>query len=368
MKTQILSIGTAVPKNKISQNNILKFMTDALNMNASENNKLAALYRSTGISSRHSVLSDYNNSFEDFVFFPKNKSLDPFPTIGDRMDLYKKYALPLCVEAITDCIDAIHFQKKEITHIITVSCTGMYAPGLDIELVEELNLATDTLRTAINFMGCYAAINALRVADYICKANAKATILLVCVELCTIHFQKNKTEDNLLSNALFADGAAALLISNNKEEGSLSLSVEEMYSDMQLAGKKDMAWHIGDFGFEMILSSYVPDVIQQGIKKLCNKLLEKLPIEYKDIDFFAIHPGGKRILEVVEKELLLPKKANFYAYQILSNYGNMSSPTVLFVLKEIWKNLNKADNQKTILSLAFGPGLTVESALLKVNW
>ncbi len=368
MKTQILSIGTAVPKNKIPRENILKFTSDALNMNASENNKLAALYRSTGIISRHSVLSDYNNSFEDFVFFPKNKFLDPFPTISKRMDLYKTHALPLCIEAVTDCLNAINFKKEEITHIITVSCTGMYAPGLDIELIEELNLATDIQRTSINFMGCYAAINALRVADYICKANAYANVLIVCVELCTIHFQKNKSEDNLLSNALFADGSAALLVSNNKGEGSLSLSIEEMYSDIQLTGKKDMAWHIGDFGFEMVLSSYVPNVIKKGIKKLCNKLLEKLPIEYPDINFFAIHPGGKRILEVVENELSISKESNYYAYEILANYGNMSSPTVLFVLKEIWKNLNTTDDKKTILSLAFGPGLTVESALLKVNW
>ena len=283
------------------------------------------------------------------------------------MAIYKKYALPLCIKAINDC--GVYSDKKnKITHIITVSCTGMYAPGLDIEIINELKLPANTLRTSVNFMGCYAAINALRIADYICKSDKNATVLLVCVELCTIHFQKTKGEDAVLSNALFADGAAAMLVSNNNEVGKLSLAIETMYSEIINTGQKDMAWHINDFGFEMVLSSYVPEIIRGGIRKLCDKLLENIQIKIADISFFAIHPGGKKILEVIEKELSVPKVLNQFAYNILSNYGNMSSPTVLFVLKELMESIKPVDEGKNILSLAFGPGLTMESALFKINF
>ncbi len=347
---------------------IAEFMSEALQMNESEKRKLLALYRSTGIQYRHTVLGDYTRKRGEFVFYSNTPDMEPFPAIANRMELYRQNAVDLCQEAIVDCLKSYpDFDLSSITHLITVSCTGMYAPGIDIELVDRLQLPSHTQRTAINFMGCYAAFNALKAANAICKAFPESKVLIVCVELCTIHFQKYKTEDHLISNSLFADGAAAVLIQTEPRQ-SFSLSIDSIYCDLIPAGKTDMAWHISNFGFEMTLSSYIPNLIKNGISELIKKLLQNLSLSPEDIQLFAIHPGGRRILEVIEEQMRISREDNRFAYHVLKNYGNMSSPTVLFVMKALWNNLEREDAGKHILSLAFGPGLTLESMLLKVHY
>ncbi|HWZ21647.1 MAG TPA: type III polyketide synthase [Cytophagaceae bacterium] len=367
MRSYLKSIGTAVPQFKNVQQDIAHFMAEAAGMTQEEKNVMTTLYRASGIGNRHSVIPDFGRKNGAYTFFPNTPNLEPFPTVRDRMQLYEREALPLALKAVGNCFEAFeNFKPKSITHLITVSCSGMYAPGLDIELVEKLSLNRSVQRTSINFMGCYAAFNGLKIADAICKSNSEAKVLLVCVELCTIHYQKSKDWDQVLSNALFSDGAAAVLIDNEKPVSEKALMLDAFHCDLAPEGKNDMAWHIGDFGFEMILSSYIPNLIKSGIAKLTSDLLKNLELEPEEIDFYAIHPGGKKILEVIESELKIEKSKNRYAHQVLREYGNMSSPTVLFVLKEIMKEVKSADHEKNILSFAFGPGLTMESMLLKV--
>lgn len=364
MKSYISSIGIAIPEYSFSQMDIARFMADAAGMNEQEQKRLLALYRASGIQKRHSVIPDFGRSRGTFEFFPNSADMEPFPSVAERMNVYEKKALPLALKATDNTLSDSGIDKKEITHIITVSCTGMYAPGIDIEIIEHLHLSHNIERTSINYMGCYAAFNALKAANYICTANPHATVLIVSVELCTIHYQKDKNWDLILSNALFGDGAAAVIVQGKKPAG-ISLSMESFYCDIASEGKKDMAWHISNFGFEMTLSSYVPQLIQKGIKTLTAGLLKNICLELNDIEYFAIHPGGKRILEVIEEELSLSSEKNKYAYEVLKEYGNMSSPTVLFVLHSIMKNLRHGESDKNILSFAFGPGLTLESMLLK---
>jgi alpha-pyrone synthase len=369
MGSNILGIGSANPVHRFSQNEILDFMLNAHNLAGSEATRLKALYRATGIKHRHSVLKDYGARTTDRQFYPKNESLEPFPTIASRMTQFRKEALPLCLAAIADLEKALSGRsnwKKSITHLITVSCTGMYAPGLDLELLQKLGLPGTVQRTAINFMGCYAAFNALKAADNICKAHPDATVLVVCVELCTLHFQRQPTEDNLLANSLFADGAAATLVAGAPGPG-INFTLANFHCEVDPAGENDMAWQISDFGFEMKLSSYVPDIIEGGIGRLTEKLLRQHGGSAKAVDYFAIHPGGKRILEAVEKAIGIKKEDNRAAYDILREFGNMSSPTVLFVLKKIMESLSREDQGKKVLSFAFGPGLTLESMLLEIN-
>lgn len=252
----------------------------------------------------------------------------------------------------------------------------MYAPGVDIELIHRLGLSYQVQRTAINFMGCYAAFNALKVADTIVRANPEANVLMVCTELCTLHFQKGKDEDNLLANALFADGSSAALITGKKYERTIQLGIEQFYCDLVPEASQEMAWQIGNHGFEMKLSAYVPEVIKRGVHQLTHNLLRQLSYSYDDadtslevlekVDFYAIHPGGKRILQVIEQALDMTKEDNRHAYQVLQQCGNMSSATLLFVLKALLEYLSVADNDKSVLGLAFGPGLTLESMLLRV--
>lgn len=362
----ITAIGTATPENKFSQSTIADFMVRAMQMDDSAERKLRALFRITGIETRYSVIADYGKT-EGYDFYSNHANMEPFPSTANRLALYRRHALSLSLQSIGNCLSRLkNLDKKTITHLIVVSCTGMYAPGLDIDLVKSLHLSPHTQRLCINFMGCYAAFNGLKQADIICKADENAKVLVVCTELCSIHFQKQITDDNLLANALFADGSAAILVETTPREG-LNLKPISFYCDLATEGEQDMAWTVGDLGFEMKLSSYVPDIIQKGIKSLAHSLLGQVSNSFNDVSYYAIHPGGKKILEVIEKELVLTKRQNKPAYDILRDYGNMSSPTVLFVLEEICKKLNGVDDGKKILSFAFGPGLTLESMILEIQ-
>lgn len=362
----ITSIGTANPVNKFNQSQLANFMVKAMQLNEEEARKLKTIFRVSGIESRYSVIDDYGRDV-DFNFYSNNKNLEPFPTTKHRLELFRTESLKLSINAIKDCLHKARvFDTKTITHLIVVSCTGMYAPGLDIDLVKALNLQSSVNRLCINFMGCYAAFNAIKLADSYCGGDSNAKVLIVCTELCTIHFQKEFTDDNLLANALFADGAAALLIEGMPRKG-VNLKPVSFFCDLALEGEQDMAWTVGDLGFEMRLSAYVPDVIKSGIAKLTSKLLAQISQQLTDISYYAIHPGGKKILEVIEQELGLSKSDNRVSYEVLKNHGNMSSPTVLFVLNEISKKLNGVDDGKKILSFAFGPGLTLESMVLEIH-
>lgn len=354
----ITSIGTATPPNLFSQSEIADFMVRAMRLDESEAKKLKALYRATGIDTRYSVLSDYGKT-GDYEFYANSDGLRPLPSTKQRLEVFRKHAVDLSCTSARSALGGV--KPDEITHLVVVSCTGLYAPGLDIDIIKKIGLRSDVQRTCINFMGCYAAFNALKLADSFCNNDEDAKVLIVCTELCSIHFQNSNTQDNLLANSLFGDGSASVLVEGRPRSG-LSLKPEIFQCDLAFNGEEDMAWTVGDVGFEMKLSAYVPDIIQSGIKRLAEKLVRNI----SEASYFAIHPGGKRILEVIEKELGMTKDQNVHAYDVLRKYGNMSSPTVIFVLNELYKKLSGRDHDKKILSFAFGPGLTLESMLLSV--
>ena len=370
MPSYLGAIGTANPVHRIAQPQIADFMAQALAFGDNDTRKLRALYRVSGIEHRFSVVPDYGRANGEYTFFPNTPTLEPFPSVGQRMALYRREALPLATEAVRDCLRQVPgVVPNSITHLVTVSCTGMYAPGLDIELVQALGLRPDVRRTCVNFMGCYAAVNAVKLADAFCLADATARVLIVSVELCTIHFQKSPEEDHLISNALFGDGAAACLVQAKPlPDGAPSLALQAFHCGLEPDGHDDMAWHINDFGFEMTLSSYVPKLIQRGIRNLTEGLLQSLPVELADIRHFAIHPGGRKILETIEAELGLTRDDNRHAYRVLRDYGNMSSATVLFVLRDVLAHATPAEHGAPVLSFAFGPGLTMEAMLLEISF
>lgn len=359
MSANIISIGTAVPQFEIEQNEVFEFMANAHKLEGKEKDRLKALYRASAIKKRHSVVPDYGTTDKNqWQLYPPNDALDPFPTTKERNKLYQKEAAKLGAQAATNCLN--NYQKKSITHLITVSCTGLYAPGLDIDLTHKLGLSKDVKRTCINFMGCYAAITALKNAEAICVADPKAVVLIVCVELCTIHFQRTNDENNLVANALFSDGAAAVLVSSEKTQSPF-LKMDKFLSRIYPNGQNEMAWDIGNFGFEMKLTTYVPDLIESGIKQLLSDL------GGANADIYAIHPGGKRILDVVEKQLMLDRSQNHFAHDVLRGFGNMSSPTILFVLEKVLASLTEKERGQKVSAMAFGPGLTIETALFAVG-
>ncbi|NCU03165.1 MAG: type III polyketide synthase [Chitinophagaceae bacterium] len=354
--SKIISIGTAVPAFKHQQNNILQFMQQVYALDAVENRKLKFLYSHSGINTRYSVIPDYSHQLPEWKFYPHSENLEPFPSLEQRMNWYNRHAALLSVDAIRNCLQG-KMNGKNITHLITVSCTGMSAPGLDLQVMELMELPKNIFRTSINFMGCYAAIHALKIADAICKTDRAAQVMIVCTELCTLHFQKDPSPDNIASTLLFADGSAAALVTHD-DASTAGLQLNGFYSEIIPGGKRDMAWELSSTGFLMTLSGYVPELIREDFEPLVTRALANNGLQKENINHWCIHPGGKRILDAVEKSLSLQDNALQHGYNVLHDYGNMSSPTILFVLKEIMQTIKTGNS---VFGAAFGPGLTMET-------
>ncbi|MEI6946149.1 type III polyketide synthase [Paraflavisolibacter sp. H34] len=353
--SKIVSIGTAVPAYCHRQTDILQFMQNVYAPGEAEKRKLRFLYQKSGIRQRYSVISDYSHIIHEWKFYPQTENLDPFPSLEQRMTVYNKQAPLLSVDAIRSCLDNV-CHHHDITHLITVSCTGMSAPGLDLQVMELMELKKDIFRTSVNFMGCYAALHALKLADALCRSKG-ARVLVVCTELCTLHFQREATMDNIASALLFGDGSAAVLVTHD-EDAIPGLHLRNFYSEVVPKGKRDMAWELSSSGFLMTLSNYVPDLIEADFAPIVQRSLAQSGLEADSISHWCIHPGGKRILEAVELSMRLQPGRLQDCYEVLGDYGNMSSATILFVLKKMLHA--KTGNQK-VFGAAFGPGLTVET-------
>ncbi len=355
---EIISIATALPPFCHQQKDIVQFMSKAYDLDEIEKRKLSFLYNRSGIDTRYSIFNDFSLNEEKEIFFLPDDKSSCFHSLEERMKIFNVEALKLSLCSIKECI-ADFIEPHEITHLITVSCTGMSAPGLDLQIAEALDLSPNLFRTSVNFMGCYAAIHALKLARMICDTTPGANIIIADTELCTLHFQNEYTLDNAASGLLFGDGSAAVLVSN-KIKTLGSVSIKGFYSQVEYKGKKDMSWQLSSKGFLMTLSGYVPQLIEEDIDILVSASLSHYNINKTDITHWCIHPGGKKILKVIEQKLGLEKDDLCFSKTVLAKYGNMSSPTILFVLKEMMQHLQKGAN---IFGLAFGPGLTMETFL-----
>jgi predicted naringenin-chalcone synthase/4-hydroxybenzoate polyprenyltransferase len=352
----IAAIETAVPEYCYSQEALTAFYLKSTD-DLTNKRKIKIVAGKTGIENRYSVISDFDKEPEDYEFFNKTITLLPEPTLTQRMALYQKHATGLSKKAIEKIAGFQHI-KSSITHLITVTCTGLFAPGLDVELMRELNLKPSIQRSSVNFMGCNAAIIALKNADAICRSEPDAKVLIVCTELCSIHFQKQYNDDYLLSNLIFADGAASVLVTSQPSGEYLHQVKIDAFNSMILHnGYSDMAWRLSETGFIMNLSSYVPDLIRKNIKPM----LQSVDLKPEDYKHWAVHPGGKRIVDDFAAALELDKCFLAPTYNVLKNYGNMSSPTVLFVLKEVLEKAKPENRHNKIFAAAFGPGLSIET-------
>lgn len=352
----IQSIGISEAPFKHAQKDILSFMFDMYPEHFDQQDKVARLYDRSEIETRYSAVEDFSlpKSKRNF-FLPETE-----PDIALRMKMYFDIAPELAKKAILHCVHSRQ-QLEQITHLITVSCTGISAPGLDIILMRDLNLSPNIHRTSVNFMGCYATIHALKMADAFCKADMQAKVLIVSVELCTLHFQNSCEMDQIAASLLFGDGAAAAIVSN--EEGPYA--IDQFYAEVNLQAYKDMSWNITSNGFLMSLSSYIPSIIADKIEPMLAKALSQTNLTRHEISHWAIHPGGKKIIQEVAKALCLTEAQTKVSKSILRNYGNMSSATILFVLHEMQQDI-EAENEN-VFCAAFGPGLTIESMILRTS-
>lgn len=367
--TTIEAIATGNPELGGSQEEAAAFMQRVESLPQPIRNRIPQIYSLASIDYRYTCVEDYGAEAEDFTFFPPNWALEPAPTTGQRNKKYREASVPLALRVAGQALSESGIAPEEITHVITVSCTGFFAPGLDVELVRQLGLVPTCKRTHVGFMGCYAAFPALRLAHSFCQSDPSARVLLVAVELCTVHFQITGALENAVVNALFSDGAAAVVLSA-REDPTGRMVYEDGESTILPDSTGAMSWEIGDTGFTMGLSSRVPVYIEQGLPAFLASFLGRHQMTKDDVGFWAIHPGGRAIVDKAQAVLGLPPEAVHDSLEVLRLFGNMSSPTILFILKRFVDRF-KAGRERGEsapergVAMAFGPGLTVESALFR---
>ncbi|MCA9296902.1 MAG: type III polyketide synthase, partial [Phycisphaerales bacterium] len=320
---------------------------------------LTTAYRRTGIETRHTL---FDGPESETRFPPAILRDDAGPTTGDRMQLYAQHAGALAHDACAMALHHATISPEAITHLISVSCTGFIAPGVDVQLIHALGLPAGTPRTAIGFMGCHGALNGLRIARALVDADPSAVVLMCCVELCSLHFAYGWNPERIVANALFADGAGAVIVAGPDAPVHAPAAAWTIVSDATeiLPDTTDpMSWTIGDHGFEMTLSPTVPDRIHNALPSFLTRWLGD-DIDIAAINAWAVHPGGPRILDAVEASLELPPAALDISRTILRTCGNVSSVTLLLILHA----MTDANVAGPLLMLAFGPGLTIEAAHL----
>lgn len=287
------------------------------------------------------------------------------PSTGERMRIFAEAAPELAVRAADLALIDSGVDVSAITHLVIVTCTGFSAPGIDIAIINRLGLRRDVGRIQVGFMGCHGAINGLRAATAIAQGDPKNRVLLCAVELCSLHYSFQWDPTRAVGNAVFADGSAALVIGHGDSapatatsEGS-TLRCASTGSCIIPESTDAMSWNLGDHGFEMFLSSRVPDLIGKHLRPWFESWLATSGLKIEDIGSWAVHPGGPRILSAVEESLGLPREATATSREVLAECGNMSSPTVLFILQR----LRAAGAKMPCVALGFGPGLAAEAAL-----
>ncbi|MDA1052625.1 MAG: type III polyketide synthase [Planctomycetota bacterium] len=359
MSTSILGLGTALPEHIFSLDDAITFSNDLICRDERERRLLRTMFRKSTVATRRTCVP-HGVAYE-WIERGSPPSSSPGPTTKQRMALYAEQARPLATAASARAMDAAGIAADEITHLVTVSCTGFDAPGVDIHLFDELGLRNTTERLHIGFMGCHGAINGLRAARGLAAADPKARVLLCVVELCSLHFKFQWDPELMLGNALFADGAAAVIVGQTQADDEPIYELRDTGSCLMDDSRETITWNIGDSGFDMSLSNRVPGLIIEHLKPWMSAWLDSNGHSIETIKSWAVHPGGPKILDAVEESLGLGPEALTNSRAILSEYGNMSSPTVLFVLERFLRQ----DAAGPCVLLGFGPGLIAEAALLE---
>jgi predicted naringenin-chalcone synthase len=373
------AISTAVPATTLVQPEVRDVFASQPGLNRLAQRIVATSFNVSGIETRYTVLEELSRDShpEVPVFFDIESGELLLPGTKARNEIYAEEATKLYVGAARAALaKSPGIEASDVTHVVTVSCTGFYAPGPDFMIARELGLPAGVQRYHLGFMGCYAAIPALRLAAQLCEADASAVVLVVSVELCTLHLRSSNDPDTIVASSLFADGAAAgIVTSRPPAEGERSFDLDRFATRITPVGEGDMAWKIGDHGFEMVLSNAIPAIIDEHITGALEPLFEHdtalaeaLATDGSSdaVEHWAIHPGGRSILDKVESRLGLTEAQLVPARETLRDFGNMSSATVLFVLRNILESEGAGDGDR-VAAMAFGPGLTVETALMTVR-
>jgi predicted naringenin-chalcone synthase len=358
----ILAIGTAVPRYQARQADVVEWMIASFTDRPAVARLLRSLYASSGIETRHSCIADFLHPAEHSRFAP-GRPLAELATTAERMAIYEREAAPLGAEAATQALAQLAKRERgalsaatcTISHLVVVSCTGFFAPGLDLALAKQLNLAPQVERTMIGFMGCAAAFNGLRAAAHIVRSQPTARVLVVCVELCSLHVQPGVAREHLISSSLFADGAAACVVGAANAETADAYLLEGFFSQVKADAHSAMVWQIGNHGFALQLSPQIPRHLAAIAPAALNQLIDPV-----DAQFWAIHPGGPAIVDRLAEVFDLSAEQVEASRSVLRRIGNVSSGTVFFVLDQLRSKLQERSQPQTGVAMAFGPGLVIE--------
>lgn len=395
MNTAILGLGTSAPDHCMSQDEALTMCQDIICETDRHRRLARVLFRKSHVENRHlaiphQIAYTWSQPAEKTIAVgggTLNRSLpDELPTVipgesagpttGERMGLYAELAGELAFQSAKTALGESKLSGSAITHLVVVTCTGFHSPGVDIELIQRLGLPSTTQRINIGFMGCHAAINGLRTALAITQADVAARVLVCCVEICSLHYRFQWDDEGIIGNALFADGSASLVLGQTDADNKAAVSDPDCAWKLIDTGSviipdstDEMSWKVGDHGFEMKLTSGVGVAIENTLRDWLVDWLATHGLTLGDIDHWGVHPGGPKILTAVENSLKLEKEQLNTSRSILWHYGNMSSPTVLFILNEFMTSRSDLPAGKPAhgLLLAFGPGLVAEVALIQTS-
>jgi predicted naringenin-chalcone synthase len=351
MNVGITSIGLATPIHVATRDQSIEHAIERCASSRQHKAFLRRIHAGSGIESRGAVV------LADGLLPPAQSTDDRGPGTERRLEAFAEEAPDLAARAAEQAVQLSPIDASDFTHLITVSCTGFAAPGVDIELIDRLRLPRNIERTHIGFMGCHGAINGIRVARAVARENQDSKVLLCCVELCSLHFQYGWRRDQVVANTLFADGAAAAVVESAQH--APSVSVQSTASIVIPNSKDAMSWSVGDHGFEMTLSLDAPAALAEHLAPWLDDWLGARGLNRSEVTGWAVHPGGPGVLDTIERALELGSDDLVYSRAVLREHGNMSSATLLFILERM---MNRVCGP--IVALAFGPGLTIEGALL----
>jgi len=364
MGLMIAGMGKALPPASIDQAEAARIATVLCCRSPEQETWLPTMYGHTGIDSRHislgePLIRDLLDGTRDSgsVYLPRDADDVTGPTTEQRMRIYRELSIPLALEASLQALQQSTLKAAEITHLVTVSCTGFFAPGIDYELIRGLNLRPTVQRTHVGFMGCHGAINGLRVAGAYAGADANARVLLCAIELSSVHYHYGWDPQKIIANAIFGDGAAAVV----GVPGTGGWTLDACGSCLLPDSANAMTWTIGDHGFDMTLSKHVPGLIGRHLRPWLVEWLASQKLTLDEVKSWAVHPGGPRVLSAVEESLGLTPERTWASREVFAACGNISSPTVLFILDR----LRQANAPRPAVALAFGPGLVGEAALFR---
>jgi predicted naringenin-chalcone synthase len=362
MKFSIRGLGTATPPHSVAQADAVQAAQTFCCSSDQQRQWLKLVYLRSGIERRHSVLLENGDPgiAGRQSFYPSQRDPDDRgPTTAQRMQRYEHEAPVLARQAAARALAEAEWPAESIDHLITVSCSGFASPGFEFSMIRELGLRSNVSRTHIGFMGCHGALIGLRSAGMFARAEPESRVLLCAVELCTLHQQYGFNQERIVANGLFADGAAAVA-------GQVVPRFDPgwgvfRHETLELPDSRQcMGWRIGDHGFEMKLTPEVPEVIGRSLRGWLDGWLAEVGLRREAVPTWAVHPGGPRVLHATREALDLPEAALAESHGVLRDYGNMSSPTILFILDQ----LRRRQAPLPCVALAFGPGLSIEAALV----